>query len=190
MRKRVKKYKLGSTKPVSQLFLFSNKLNKDIDGYFSGNVIFEIELNGYDYKYHEEAKQVVDFMHIYCKSRAIKSYKYLTVVLNYKLTGLTLATLSGEYDYPIAVHGSEGYKQLATIHTAYGALKKRLNSFEDYSSLTLSYAHIAKNAPIKLPPRSFLAIKNQLERTEQSIYKSMSSVLAIFHKHFQPRYRR
>ena len=51
MRTRVKKHKLGSTKPATQLFLFSNKLNKNIDSYFSGNVIFEIELSSYDYPY-------------------------------------------------------------------------------------------------------------------------------------------
>ena len=190
MRTRVKKHKLGSTKPVSQLFLFSNKLNKNIDSYFSGNVIFEIELNGYDYKYHEEAKQVVDFMNIYCESRAIRPYKYLTVVLNYKPTGLTLATLSGEYDYPIAIHGSSGYKQLTILHKAYETLSDRLSSFEDYRSATTSFAYIAMNEPIKLPQRSFQALKNQLKKSEQSIHKSMSSVLAIFHKHFQPKYRR
>lgn len=188
MRTRVKKHKLGSTKPASQLFLFSNKLNKHIDSYFSGNVIFEIELRDYDYKYHDEAKKVVDFMNIYCKSRSIKPYKYLTVVLNYKPSGLTLATLSGEYDYPIAVHNSTGYKQLATIHSAYQTLQKRLSLFEDYSNLTEHYIYIAKNEPIKLSERSALSLKNELKKTEQRILKSLSSVLNTFHKHFQPSY--
>jgi len=190
MRTRVKKHKLGSTKPASQLFLFSNKLNKNIDSYFSGNVIFEIELKGYEYKYHDEAKKVVDFMYTYCKSRAIKPYKFMTVVLNYKATGLTLTTLSGEYDYPIAVHGSAGYKQLTSIHSAYELLKKRLNAFEDYSRHSLSYVHIAKNEPIKLSERSVVSLKNQLKKTQQSILKSMSTVIATFHKNFQPTYRK
>lgn len=190
MRTRSKKHKLGSTKPVSQLFLFSNSLNKNIDSFFSGNVVIEIDLNGYDYKYHKEAEQVVDFMRIYCKSRGIKPYKFLTVVLNYKPTGLTLTTLSGDYDYPIAIHGSVGYKQLATLHTAYETLKNRFNSFNDYSNLTLRYANLAKNEPIKLPQRSATSLKNQLKKTEQSILKSMSSVIEILHKNFQPRYRR
>ena len=189
MRTRVKKHKLGSTKPVSQLFLFSNKLNKNIDSYFSGNVIFEIELSSYDYSYHDEAKNVVDFMSTYCKSRAIKPYKFMTVVLNYKATGLTLATLSGEYDYPIAVHGSAGYKQLASIHSAYEMLKERLTTFENYKSCTLSYAHISKSEPIKLPERTVVSLKNQLKKTEQGILKSMSTVLSTFHKKFQPTYR-
>ena len=190
MRTRAKKYKLGSTKPVSQLFLFSNKLNENIDSYFSGNVVIEIELIGYDFKYHKEAEQVVDFMKIYCKSRGIKPYKFLTVVLNYKPTGLTLTSLSGDYDYPIAIHGSVGYKQLDTIHTAYEALTHRLNLFKNYSNLTIKYAHIAKNEPLKLPQRSATALKNQLKKTEQSILKSMSSVIESLHKHFQPKYRR
>ena len=190
MRTRVKKHKLGSTKPVSQLFLFSNKLNKNIDTYFSGNVVLEIELSSYDYPYHDEAKKVVDFMNTYCKSRAIKPYKFMTVVLNYKSTGLTMTTLSGEYDYPIAVDGSAGYKQLATIHSAYEMLKKRLNAFEHYTSCTLSYAHISKSEPIKLPVRTVVSLKNQLKKTEQSILKSMSTVLATFHKKFQPSYRK
>jgi hypothetical protein len=190
MRTRVRKHKLGSTKPASQLFLFSNKLNKNIDIYFSGNVVIEIGLSGYDYKYHAEAKQVVDFMNIYCKERAIKPYKYLTVVLNYKPIGLTLATLSGEYDYPIAIHGTVGYKQVAILHTALEALRKRLKSFEEYSSITMSYAHIANCEPIKLSKRSFTAFENQLKKSEQSILKSISSVIGIFHKKFQPQYRR
>ena len=190
MRTRVKKHKLGSTKPASQLFLFSNKLNRNIDSYFSGNVILEIKLSSYDYPYHDEAKKVVDFMNTYCKSRAIKPYKYMTVVLNYKATGLTLTTLSGEYDYPIAVHGSLGYKQLATIHSAYEMLKKRLDAFEHYKSCTLSFAHISKSEPINLPERTVLSLKTQLKKSEQSILKSMSSVLATFHKKFQPSYRK
>lgn len=190
MRTPVKKHKLGSTKPVSQLFLFSNKLNKNIDTYFIGNVIIEIELKGYDYKYHEEAKKVVDFMNIECKFQGIKPYKYMTVVMNYRATGLTMASLSGEYEYSIAVHGTTGYKQLATVHSAYEALKQRQNAFEHYTSCTLSYAHIAKNEPINLPERSVLSLKNQLKKTEQSIRKSMSTVLATFNKKFQPSYRR
>ena len=186
MRTRVKKHKLGSTKPASQLFLFSNRLNKHIDSYFSGNVILEIELSGYDYPYHDEAKKVVDFMTTFCKSRAIKPYKFMTVVLNYKATGLTMTTLSGGYDYPIAVHGSAGYKQLATIHSAYETLKQRLNAFEHYSRCSLSYAHIAKSEPIKLAERSVVSLKNQLKKTEQSILKSMSTTLTTFHKKFQP----
>jgi hypothetical protein len=189
MRSRVKKHKLGSTKPASQLFLFSNKLNKNIDIYFSGNVILEIELSSYDYPYHDEAKKVVDFMMMYCKSRAIKPYKFMTVVLNYKATGVTMASLSGDYDYPIAVHGTSGYKQLTTIHSAYETLKQRQIAFENYKSCTLSYARIAKSEPIKLPERTVVSLKNQLKKTEQSILKLMSTVLSTFHKKFQPSYR-
>lgn len=186
MRTRVKKHKLGSTKPASQLFLFSNKLNKNIDTYFSGNIIFEIELSGYDYKYHDEAKKVVDFMNSYCESRAIKSYKFMTVVLNYKATGLTMTTLSGGYDFPIAIQGSAGYRQLATIHSAYEMLKQRKYAFEHYSRCSLIYAHIGKSEPIKIPERTVVSLKNQLKKTEQSILKSMSTVLATFYKKFQP----
>lgn len=189
MRTRVKKHKLGSSKPASQLFLFSNKLNKHIDSYFSGNIIFEIELSGYDYKHHDEAKQVVDFMNAYCESRAIEPYEYMTVVLNYKPAGLTLASLSGEYDYPIAIHGSTGYKQLAKIHMVFEALVHRLNAFDDYRAFSLHYAHIAKNEPIKLSKRSILSLTNQLDKTRQSILKSISKVMSSFHKMYQPRYR-
>lgn len=190
MRTRVGKHKLKHTKPASQLFLFSNTLNGNIGSYFSGNIVIENNLRGYDYKSQKEAKQVVDFMNIYCESRAIKPYKFLTVVLNYNPTGLTLATLSGDYDYPIAIHDSSGYEELAILHKAYQILCDRLSSLEDYRSHTLSYASIAKNEPIKLPQRSIQALKSQIEKAEQSILKSMSSILAIFHKRFQPKYRR
>jgi hypothetical protein len=190
MRTRVKKHKLGSTKPVSQLFMFSNKPNKNIDSYFSGNVIVEIELKGYDYKHHEEAQQVVDFMNVYCKSRSIKPYKFLTVVLNYKATGLTMVSLSGDYDYPIAIHGSEGYKQLATTYKAYDTLIRRLAAFENYKNLSLVFAEISKDEPIKIPERTVVILNNQLKKTEQSILKSMSDIISTFHKKFQPRYRK
>jgi hypothetical protein len=190
MRTRIKKHKLGSTKPASQLFLFSNKLNKNIDSYFSGNVIFEIELKGYDYKYHDEAKKVVDFMNTYCKSRAIKPYKFMTVVVNYKPAGLTMASLTGDYDYPIAIHGTTGYKQLAIVHSTFEILKQRLNAFEHYESCTISYAHIAKIDPINLSERSAISLINQLKKTKLSILKSISTVLATFHKKFQPSYHK
>jgi len=190
MRKRIKKHKLGSTKPATQLFLFSNKLSKNIDSFFSGNVIFEIELDDYDYKYHDEAEKVVKFMHLYCKSRSIKPYKFMTVVLNYKASGLTLAEISGEYSYSISVHASLGYEQLSTIHSAYKLLEQRLTAFEQYESYSLSYAYIAMNEPIKLSTRSVDSLKNQLIKTKKSILKSMSNVLAIFHKKFQPSYRK
>lgn len=190
MRTRVKKHKLGSTKPATQLFLFSNKLNKNIDRYFIGNVIFELELKGYEYQYHDEAKQVVDFMNMYCESQAIKPYKHLTVVLNYKPTGVSMAGLTGDYFYPIALNGKTDYKRLATIHSAYEALRQRLNAFEHYTSCTLIYAHVAKNEPINLQERSVVSLKNQLKKTEQSILKSMSSVLASFHTKFRPSHRK
>jgi len=189
MRTRDRKYKLGSTKPASQLFLFSNETNKNIEIFFSGNIVIEIDLSEYDYKYHEEAKYVVNFMKLYCKSRAIEPYKYLTVVLNYKPTGLTLATLSGEYDYPVAIHGSVGYTQLTILHKAMESLRSRLQSFEEYSNFTRSYAHFAQYDPIKLPQRSIKGIENQIKKTKQNILKSIDSVLAKFHKLYKPKYR-
>ena len=114
----------------------------------------------------------------------------MTVVHNYKSSGLTMATLSGVYDYPIAVHGTEGYLQLATIHSAYKTLKLRLDAFETYKSHSLNYARIARSEPIKLPERSVLSLKNQLNKSEQSILKDLSNVLATFHKKFQPSYRK
>jgi hypothetical protein len=68
-------------------------------------------------------------------------------------------------------------------------LKQRQNAFENYKSCTLSYASIAKSEPIKLPERTVVSLKNQLKKTEQSILKSMSTVLSTFHKKFQPSYR-
>ena len=101
-----------------------------------------------------------------------------------------MASLSGDYDYPIAVHSTTGYKQLATIHSAYEMSKQRLAAFENYAISTLSYIRIAKKEPIKLPERTVLSLKNQLKKTEQSVLKSMSSVLTTFHKKFQPSYRK
>jgi hypothetical protein len=186
---RVKKFKPGKTKPLSQLFLFSNKLAKNIDTFFSGNVVFEIELKGYDFKFHEEAKSAVDFMLDDCRSRGIAPFKYMTVVVNYKPTGLTLATLSGEYEYPIAVHGKGGYAQLANIHRAKESLKSRIRAFEEYEQLTLSFVRIATCEPIKLPKRSSDAMKNQLIKTRQAILKSSDDLTKLFRKCFQPKYR-
>lgn len=186
---RARKFKPGKTKPVSQLFLFSNKLAKNIDIFFSGNVIFEIELKVYDFKFHEEAKSVVDFMLADCRSRGIAPFKYMTVVVNYKPAGLTLATISGEYEYPIVVHGKQGYAQLSKIHRAYELLKSRLNAFDDYEQLTTSFVRLAASEPIKLPKRSSDAIKTQLKNTRQAILKSSSDLIKVLHKHFQPKYR-
>ena len=188
MRTRIRKHKLGSTKPASQLFLFSNKLNENIDTYFSGNVVVEIEIDGYDYKYHDEAKQVVELMSAYCKLQDIELFKYLTVILNYKISGLTLANLSGDYHYPIAVQGLEGYKELATVHSAYKILKKRLKTFESYSTYTMQYAYIAQTKPLKLSQRSALALDRKAKVTEQSINAAISDVFHTFHNHFKPKH--
>jgi len=190
MRTRVKKHKLGSTKPASQLFLFSNKLNKNIDTYFSGNVILEIELSSYDYKYHDEAKKVVEFMENHCKSSSIKPYKFMTVIVNYKANGLTLANLSGDYNYPIAIHGSLGYKQLDTIHSAYEALIYSLLIFQSYKECSLSYALSARLDPINLSERMCVSLEKTLTKTEQNIHKSISLVLTKFHKNFRPAFRK
>jgi hypothetical protein len=190
MRKRIKKHKLGSTKPVTQLFLFSNKLSNRIEIDFSGSVIFEFELNDYDYKYHEEAKQVVDFMKIYCRSLGIRQFKYMTVVLNYKASGLTMNALTGIYDYPIAIHGLEGYKQLAKFHSAYELIERRLSTFKVYKHYSLDYAEFSKKDPINLPERSIVSLKSQLKKTEQSILKSMDKLIPAFHKKFQPSYHK
>jgi len=186
----MEKYKFCSSRPATKLFLFSNKLNDHIGSYFSGNLIFEFELSNYDYKGQEEAKLVVDYLNVYCNSRAINPYKFMTVVLNYKATGLTMASLCGDYDYPIAVHGSTGYRELAVVHEGYETLLRRLFAFEHYSRSSLSYAEIAKSEPIKLTERQVVSLKNHLKKTEQSIRKSISTVLATFHKKFHPSYHK
>ena len=190
MRYKQKKIKLGKTKPASQLFLFSHSVHKNIDVFFSGNVVIEIELGKYDYKYHEEAKQVVDFMSLYCQHFDVKKFKYMTVVLNYKSAGLTLAELTSLYQYPIAIHGSSGYKQLASIHSAYKLLERRLNVIEEYESLSNNYVSIAKNEPINLSMKSSMSIRINAIKIKQSILKSMSQIILMFNKKFRPIYFR
>ena len=187
---RIKKHKFGTLKPASQLFLFSNKLNKNIDSYFSGNIIFENDLSNYDFTNHVEARQILPFMYGYCKSRSLEVFQYMTVVLNYNPMGVTMATLGGDYEYVIAINGSLGYKQLASIHSVHLALDIRLASFYKYKCNSLSYASIAQNDPINLPDRNIVALKNQLKKTEQSILKSISKVVSTFNKKFQPSYQK
>ena len=129
-------------------------------------------------------------MYVYCNSRTINPYKFMTVVLNYKATGLTMASLCGDYHYPIAVHGAIGYRQLAVVHEGYETLQQLLLVFEYYSRSTLIYAEIAKSEPIKLTKRQVVSLKNHLKKTEQSIRKSISTVLATFHKKFHPSYHK
>ena len=188
MKPRAPKFKLGKTKPMSQLFMFSNKLSKNVDNYFSGNVVIEIELKKYDYKHHDEAEKVVEFMKIFCNSNAIEPYKYMTVVANYKKTGTTLASLSGEYEYMIGVNGKDGYDRLDVISTALNQYLARMENYDSYEAMTLGYLRTATKSPLNISTRHVNAVKNQLKKTKQSIEKSFADLISKFEKNFVVKY--
>ena len=187
MRIKAKKHKIGSTKPASQLFLFSRKLNTNIDSYFSGNIVFETKIDEYDYAYHSEAWQVMYFMMDYCIANKIEPYRYLTIVTNYQTKGLTLAKISGEYHYPIAVHGLEGYKNLEKIYLAYEDLKMSDIALKDYRKITNRYARLAMKDPTNMSPQVVKDLRNELSRNQRSINKRLSSTLNYFTKAFEPK---
>jgi hypothetical protein len=191
VRQRKIKHKLGSTKPASQLFMFSNSLSENIDTYFSGNIVIEVELSTYDFKYHEEAKQAVDFMHLHCRLFSLKRFKYLTVVLNYKPEGVTLAYFTGIYSYMVAVHKKEGYEQLKLMHML---LKNHELLSTSMSNLVIDLEDIlrlSKMDPSNLSDFKANALKKQafyLKMSLQNLF--MNHFLKKFESHFLPSFKR
>jgi len=191
MRQKKIKHKLGSTKPSSQLFMFSNSLSENIDTYFSGNVVIEVELATYDFKYHEEAKQVVDFMQLHCRLFSLKGFKYMTVVLNYKHEGVTLAGYCGIYDYMVAVHGKVGYKQLKSMHI----LCKQHESFQEkMSELTGELnlvLRLSKQAPSNLSDFKANILKKQANNLKINMQRLfLNDFLKKFKSHFLPSFKK
>lgn len=191
MRQKKFKHKLGSTKPASQLFMFSNSLSENIDCYFSSNVVIEVELATYDFKYHEEAQQAVDFMQLHCRLFSLQRYKYLTVILNYKPEGLTLACLTGIYNYTVAVHEKKGYRQLKLMHTL---LKKHELLHMTMSDLVIDIKDLlslSKLDPSHLSDYKANAIQKQAENLKINVQNLfLNHFLKKFESHFLPSFKK
>lgn len=178
---------LTKSKPSHQLFLFSNKFETNISNYFSGNIIIESSIREYDFATDKPALQATKFMELFCESRAIKKFENITIVLNYKPTGLTFAEMCGIYGYMVAVHNTCGYKLLDGLHDTYLCLERRLEAFDAYASLTSQFVFSRKQIQTNTESDNSIT-ENELIRIRQRILSEKSSIFSQFEKEFIPHY--
>jgi hypothetical protein len=95
-------------KPFSQLFLFSNDFEKNIDIWFSTSLILEIELK----------KRLENFDELEAINEVLsafnKQFKKVTVIINPKESARVLPSLSGQFGQIVYVEGLSGYSKLAS----------------------------------------------------------------------------
>lgn len=99
------KYK---ARPFSQLFLFSDDFEKNIDTWFSSSIIFEIDLK----------KRIENFDELEAINEVLsafnKRFKKVTVIVNPKESARALPSLSGKFRQIVYVEGLSGYSNLAS----------------------------------------------------------------------------
>lgn len=93
-------------RPHSQLILLSSEFEQHIDLWFSGSVIFEIDLQT-EYENYEELLCVTETLRL-----LDECYKKATIVINPKESAITLCQLSGRFQRIIYVVGESGYTAL------------------------------------------------------------------------------
>jgi hypothetical protein len=95
-------------RPFSQLFLFSDIYEKNIDVWFSTSLIFEIDLE----------KKVENFEELEAINDVLlefnKRFKKVTVIVNPKESARVLPSLSGIFGQIVYVEGKSGYINLAS----------------------------------------------------------------------------
>ena len=111
-------------RPFSQLFLFSDIFEKNIDVWFSTSLIFEIDLK----------KKVENFEELGAINDVLlefnKRFKKATVIVNPKESARVLPSLSGNFGQIVYVEGKAGYVNLASYcHCVnkYFELRRQIN---------------------------------------------------------------
>ncbi len=181
---RTPKAKLHKTKPASQLFMFSNKLNKNIAHWFSGNIVIESVISDYNFKKHKEAGCATNYMYFSQQHRCLKPFKYITIVLNYKPSAVTLAAISGEYEFMLAAHGARGYKDLELMNRALVAHENAVDAFVSYKNDMNKLVDSLKFISIPINKSLVKSIGSSLNKSEQEISKSKDIIITKFDKLF------
>lgn len=173
---RIPKAKLHKTKPASQLFMFSNKLNKNVDHWFSGNIVIESVVSDYNFKKHKEAGHATNIMFSLQEHRRLKPFKYITIVLNYKPSAVTMATISGEYEYMLAAHGTRGYKDLELISKALIAQQSAIDHFASYKKQMNIFVDSLESISTPANKNFVKSIRSSLNKSEELIAKSKNII--------------
>jgi len=110
-----------SIKPANQLIMFSNQREPEIATWFSGSPIFE-----YDMKL-SDLKAIPELNHLYWLVNYFEGSEYtkVTVVMNYKASGIFLAKASGSYPLIYKIDKASDYDDLDLLFKACDAHSSR-----------------------------------------------------------------
>ena len=163
------------TKPLNQLFLFTDSLDPRIDTWFSRSVIIEQNIPRINHSC-EELKRLA----LLIPALDIGGYKYVTNIINYKISNLLLVKLSGIYPVMCSFSSKASYSALNRIYQTFEAWIERTNSLNEF---TYNDFYLLKSLKGNSPLRK-LAYKNEMAILD-SIKKNDDAIKDLLAKEFR-----
>jgi hypothetical protein len=133
-------------RPSSQLILFSNSFSPSIDSWFSGNIIFEYDLDNEEIK-DDDLHRVIWFAQ---EAKQIRCTK-VTAVLNYNESAVIFAAMSGQFEYIAKITDKDNYDKLRLFFiTARKLADSRLSYLASKSQLDAAIYYLKSNTSPEL----------------------------------------
>jgi len=166
--------------PASQLFLFSTQFNEQVSNWFSGSVIQEIDLRLTRKIDIEELEQLVTILKLTGKHPT-----KVTVVMNYNVQGLTMATMTGAFDFACRLKGEQDYIDLNKLH--------HIATYASHATFMFNEAYVhLKSLPrkmngddYKLSRSTHKVLRNNLAITSDSLSAFRATLNDVFINKFQ-----
>lgn len=149
-------------KPISQLFLFSDEFQPNIDSWFSGNLILELDAETHEFNVDTEKEWL-------CMTELVfglhGNYKKLTIVTNYNELGLTMACTSGFFNCICKLHDKNDYIAVKNLHHAVSIQNSnhiRLTKLRNKTTYSLNYSKLVKSNSLIASVESFQSAYDDL----------------------------
>ena len=152
-------------RPGSQLFLFADKFNKNLEDIFSGSVIFEYDLLSHtnigltSFSKKEKELQLLNAL----VAHFDRQYKKARVITNYKDDALLMYQLGASNSHAYKLKNQKDYKDLSSL----------ANAFENYKNL------IKLNGIFNHQKQSFKSFIKPLSRKELATLRQKNSKIEL-----------